>query len=258
MRAKRAVVVGINDYPGTNGDLKGCVNDANDWAQVLTDLGYTNALLLDAAATKAAVVANLRAAVALSRFGDRIVFTYSGHGTWLPDRDGDEADGRDEALVCYDYRDGGLITDDELHAIFSEVRFGVRVTIVSDSCHSGSVSRFMTDPNVTAVPRFLPPATFLSGAQLDAAMRVETAPAAGMSRVGPALISGCADNEVSYDVHDGRPHGALTAAALAALPAARSMYGWHKAIRQQLPNPNYPQTPQLSANVSQRRWKPLR
>ncbi len=30
---KRALCVGINDYPGTNSDLSGCVNDAEDWAQ---------------------------------------------------------------------------------------------------------------------------------------------------------------------------------------------------------------------------------
>ena len=29
--ANRALCVGINDYPGTNMDLAGCVNDAKDW-----------------------------------------------------------------------------------------------------------------------------------------------------------------------------------------------------------------------------------
>jgi len=30
--AKKALCIGINDYPGTQNDLSGCVNDANDWA----------------------------------------------------------------------------------------------------------------------------------------------------------------------------------------------------------------------------------
>ena len=31
----RALCIGINNYPGTNMDLAGCVNDANDWADEL-------------------------------------------------------------------------------------------------------------------------------------------------------------------------------------------------------------------------------
>ena len=38
---KRAVCIGINDYPGTYNDLSGCVNDANDWADLLRgDFGF--------------------------------------------------------------------------------------------------------------------------------------------------------------------------------------------------------------------------
>ena len=34
--AKRALCVGINDYPIRGMDLKGCVNDAKSWAAALT------------------------------------------------------------------------------------------------------------------------------------------------------------------------------------------------------------------------------
>ena len=33
--ANRALCVGINDYPGSNMDLAGCVNDAKDWQALL-------------------------------------------------------------------------------------------------------------------------------------------------------------------------------------------------------------------------------
>lgn len=263
MRTKRAVIVGINNYPGTGDDLMGCVNDANDWDAELRSRGFQTVKLLDSAATKQMIVASLRSVVALSRWGDRIVFTYSGHGTWVPDRNGDEADGRDEALVCYDFRQGGLLLDDDMHAIFSQLRSGVRATIISDSCHSGSVSDHgrrsfagASQPAAGAA-RFLPPSTFLTGAALDAAERVEQLPARGLSRSGPVLVSGCADDEVSYDVQVGRPHGAFTAAAMATLPAATTVNGWHKAIRTQLPSAQLPQTPQLSASTYQKRLKPL-
>ena len=36
---KTAVCVGINDYPDGVGDLRGCVNDADDWASLLTAQG---------------------------------------------------------------------------------------------------------------------------------------------------------------------------------------------------------------------------
>ena len=54
--AKKALCIGINNYPGTHMDLQGCVNDAQDWSAVLTARGYKTTLLLDDKATKAARV----------------------------------------------------------------------------------------------------------------------------------------------------------------------------------------------------------
>lgn len=254
-----ALCVGINDYPGTGQDLNGCVNDALDWSSLLRSIGYTPLRLTDADATKANVVQRLRDLVDVARFGDRIVFTYSGHGSWVPDANGDEVDGRDECLVLHDFRNGGLLTDDEINAIFAARRFGVRVVVIPDACHSGTVHRFagpwaahpLGVPD--ARPRFLPPAAFLTGDQLDAA---EVAPRAarGASRPTTALLSGCADTEYSYDAWiDGRYRGAFTAAALRTW-SGQSLSAWHRAIRTVLPSDEYPQTPQLQATSSQRRW----
>jgi len=38
--AKHALTVGINDYPGSDMDLAGCVNDAKDWRALLESRGY--------------------------------------------------------------------------------------------------------------------------------------------------------------------------------------------------------------------------
>lgn len=252
---RRAVVVGINDYPGTGSDLQGCVNDALDWSAALQDRGYQVNALFNSTATRQAILAALTAAVMASKRGDRLVFTFSGHGTWVPDRDGDEADGRDEALVCHDFREGGLLLDDTLHTVLSTPA-GVRSIVLSDSCHSGTLSRFVGEP-VPSQPRFLPPAAFLEGSVLQAAERVQHARTTTPSRPGTVLLSGCADHEYSYDVGGPRPHGAFTNAALQALPTAKSYAGWMKAIRKQLPTEATPQTPQLTANLIQRRWKPL-
>lgn len=52
---KHALCIGINDYPGTDSDLAGCVNDANDWAAELRQRGFDVRLMLDGAATLAAM-----------------------------------------------------------------------------------------------------------------------------------------------------------------------------------------------------------
>ena len=144
--AKRALCVGINDYPGTDSDLSGCVNDANDWAEVLNARGYEVTRLLDGQATRQALVEALTNLVSTARAGDSLVFTFSGHGSWLPDDDGDEPDGRDEMLCPYDINNQQYLMDDDLAKIFSQKPKDVLLYFISDSCHSGSVARYAADP----------------------------------------------------------------------------------------------------------------
>lgn len=256
-KQRLAVCVGLN-YPGTSAALNGCLNDMRDWALALSEHGYSTRNLVEP--TKAELVAELRGLIARARFGDRIVFTYSGHGTWVADRDGDEPDGRDEALVCKDYTSGGLLIDDEIQQIFGEARFGVRRLIVSDSCHSGSVSRFagVVSKDSGARARFLPPIEFMDGAELERARAAESTPMRGTSRKGTVLLSGCADTEYSYDASfDGRPAGAMSHFALAELKRATTLREWHQRIRTQLPSAQYPQSPQLTVLKHQLRWAPV-
>lgn len=269
MRTKIALCVGINTYAAA--PLSGCVNDALGWTDLLRSQGYNVTQLLDHAATKSAVVAELHAMVKGLHYGDRLVFTYSGHGTYVPDTDGDEPDGRDEALALYDYQQGGLLLDDEMHWLFSDRRFGTRVSIFSDSCYSGTVSRrisFAGDRSVIEAPRFLDPSTFLQEPNARrAAQRIfdaETFHAlrptsdgvrSTAKRSGTPLFSGCKETEVSYDAFiDGRPQGAFSAAALSTFTPGITYRRWHEAIRAVLPSRQYPQTPELYSSVFQRGW----
>lgn len=252
-RERLSLHVGIN-YPGTSAELAGCVNDAVDWQAHARDLGYVASLMVDSAATKAAILGALESAVARVGWGGRGLFTFSGHGTWVPDLDGDEADGRDEALCPIDYRDG-LILDDDLHRVFSQRRYGSRWLIVSDSCHSGTVSRAMGSPEGA---RFLPPSQVLGPNALVDAVRVQDKPARGISRAGAVLLSGCADIEFSYDAWFGsRANGAMTRAAIDAYRPGDTYATWHARIREALPSARYPQTPQLGASWHQRLWSAL-
>jgi metacaspase-1 len=250
---KRALCVGINDYPGTNSDLSGCVNDAKDWSQELQSRGYEVTTLLDKQAKRQALVDALTDLVSNTHAGDSLVFTFSGHGSWLPDDSGDEPDNRDEMLCPYDINDEQYLMDDDLAEIFKQKPKDVNLYFISDSCHSGSVAKFASDPLASAnrMPkiRLLPPLEFVKDPDIrDRIPLAMRAPSSSRGETYPALLlSGCKDVEFSYDADfGGRPNGALTRAAIDELrknPATPQ--DWFKAIRKRLPSQQYPQTPQL-------------
>ncbi|WP_433614585.1 caspase family protein [Dactylosporangium sp. CA-139114] len=272
---KLALCIGINDYPGTENDLAGCRNDADDWAAALVARGFDTRLLLDASATGAAIRAGIRDLLADTTGGDAVVITYSGHGTWLPDADGDEPDHRDEAICPHDIAANGPLLDDELHDMFALAAPGVRTVLISDSCHSGTLTRLHhpigDHPSRT---RFLPPATFLPPHQhlraaqlppagpapqrLTAAPRPTTREATTDRRPTALLLAGCRDAEYSYDAtFDDRPNGAFTHVALSTLNrlAPTATYrDWMRAIRTVLPSQDYPQTPALQGTKEQLAW----
>ena len=72
-----------------------------------------------------------------ARRGDLFVLCYSGHGGQVRDPSGEEADWEDETWVLWDRQ----LLDDELYALWSGFKPGVRILVLSDSCHSGSVVR---------------------------------------------------------------------------------------------------------------------
>ncbi|MCB1825191.1 MAG: caspase family protein [Candidatus Competibacteraceae bacterium] len=270
--AKTALCIGINDYPGTANDLSGCINDAQDWADTLQARGFVVTCLLDSAATKAGMVTEMQQLIGQAQAGDSVIVTYSGHGTWVPDISGDEPDSRDEALCPYDINSGNALLDDEIHQLFAQRAAGVKIVLISDSCHSGTVIRWAGPSADTQGPRvrFLPPAVWLPAERLPRAANGETlarretrgAQLGGMALAGgDLLMAGCADTEYSYDAYfSRRPNGAFTYFALKTLPtlAANATYAdWYKAIRDYLPSSNYPQSPQLFGPRHSRCFKVL-
>ncbi|MEO7401547.1 MAG: caspase family protein [Polaromonas sp.] len=139
---RRALCVGINRYPDPRHQLAGCVADARMWADALSRLGFTASLLLDGQATREAIDRELLALVNSSAPGDVIVFQYAGHGTHVPDLNGDEEDGQDEAICPVDFAAGALYIDDDIAAAFTRIPDGVNLTCFMDCCHSGTNSRF--------------------------------------------------------------------------------------------------------------------
>ncbi len=262
--AKRALCVGINNYPGTQQDLNGCVNDAYAWAELLVthyDLPKPDVkLLLDNQATKANILDGLKALLAGARAGDVLVFTNSSHGTYVLDTSTDEPDHYDEALVPYDFRQN-LILDDELRGLFADLPAGVRLTVISDSCHSGSVTRAVA-PAIVPPPRLrlLRPREFglpdLPDAQL-AGLRSKHRKGHPQSRMREILLSGCKATEYSYDAQiGGTYHGAMTYYAIEAIREANYQITYAELaqrVNEKLMAEGYQQTPQLEGKMKNKR-----
>lgn len=273
--AKKALCIGINNYPGTHMDLQGCVNDANDWAVTLAERGFAVDKLLDSQATKAAMMSAMEDLIARASKGDSLVITFSGHGTYQPDTDGDEADGLDEALCPYDLQtSGAALTDDEIKALFATRKDGVRIVLISDSCHSGTVTRAAAaEAGADTRPRFMPMGNWLPDSLLPrnragevattTVAPVGTTPLLGAfsNKLGDLLLAGCKEgpNNFSYDARiSGRYNGAFTHYALKALKTLKTeatYADWHKSIGKYLPSASYPQVPQIVGSDAARKGR---
>lgn len=233
---KKAICAGINNYPGSTNDLQGCVNDANDWSDLLKLNGFETKVILDKQATRSALLDALENLIANAVADDVIVFTYSGHGTNVIDTSGDEEDSYDEALYVYD----GILLDDALRAVIQKTRPGVHLVIISDSCFSGTVTRV----SPTGVPRYMktddiPPHFTLKKKLLSEEDMIEI------------LLSGCDDDEYSYDAFiNGRWNGAFSATAIRLIKDKLTYNQFYSAVRSKLPSSEYPQTPQLEGSTA--------
>lgn len=231
---KKAICAGINNYPGSSNDLKGCVNDANDWSNLLRLNGFEAKIILNSKVTRKTILAELENLITSAQADDTIVFTYSGHGTNVIDTSGDEDDSYDEALYVYD----GILLDDELRAVIQKTKPGVHLVIISDSCFSGTVTRV----SPTGVPRYIqteeiPPHFKLKKKLLSEEDMVEI------------LLSGCDDDEYSYDAYiNGRWSGAFSANAISVIKEKLTYNEFYAAVRNLLPSYEYPQTPQLEGS----------
>jgi metacaspase-1 len=283
----KALLVGINRYKMANADLNGCVNDVtNVRDSLLKYFGFKVEeirLLVDERATKKAIMDRLRWVVQGAKPGDRLLFHFSGHGSQVRDRQGDELkDKLDEILCPHDMNwDGTYILDDELNKVFSGLPAGVVLDVLLDSCHSGTGTREalglqQLPPELTFKPRFLtPPADIL--ARIDDDLPVQhffDSPAAAAKKRSTALrsapnalpeylslFSGCRDNQTSADALIGdKYNGAFTYYFCKHLRDAKGVISRAdllKRVRSSLKFNDFEQVPQLEAAKSKKSRKVL-
>jgi Caspase domain len=242
-RNRWALLIGINEYPKLGPDkyLKGCVNDVEAMSRTLEErfefLKDHLTILRDGEATRAGILAAMNELAGRAGRDDIVVFHYSGHGSRMTDREGDEADGMDETIVPYDSgrkTENRDITDDEIYDwLLDLTEVTPYVTLIFDCCHSGTIvrdafgesSRWVEDDERPASQ--LPPSPITARTRsllTDAAREVGTS---GWLPVGERyiLIAGCSSSESSYEVmlgEGGIRHGALTYCLLEELRQAGS------------------------------------
>jgi outer membrane murein-binding lipoprotein Lpp len=130
----------VSPGPPATVPLLGCKNDAREMSRLAEARGFAEReLLLDQDATHDRVVQKLQEiALRLKGLNDggTFFFTFAGHGSFKGDEDSDELDSQDETLMLHDF----ALLDDELRLdVWPRFDANVRVVMIADSCHSGTV-----------------------------------------------------------------------------------------------------------------------
>jgi hypothetical protein len=274
----RALLVGIDQYERADvPPLRGCVNDVVLVRSVLKRYFEVPnddiRVVVNARATKANILRRLHGLIEASRDGDVVVFYFSGHGSQIRDRNGDElTDSLDEVLCPYDidWDRGTYILDDDLGDVFAHLPPGVLLEAFFDCCFWGAGPRaLVAEPRPQAQRpdlRWLPP-------PIDIASRAE----GDEDRLAYHGLSGCFADENVYwgasaegqeaaeDTFEGRTHGIFTYWSYRFIRdnvEAVGQGGYSRTqlldeLRAYLVSLGYPQTPELAAPDELRSGSPF-
>lgn len=135
-------------------ELRAAVNDAMVWQNFAIARGFEKSIpLLDDQATVAAVQGQLTKMAEKMIEGDILLLTYSGHGGEIPNEKpmGFDNERMDQTWCLYDRQ----FLDDELFEAFKSFKKGTRIVVVSDSCHSGTITRVIEDNNHISLDKCL-------------------------------------------------------------------------------------------------------
>lgn len=205
---KIALLIGIN-YTGTSVQLNGCQNDVIKIKDVIkSNYNYLESninMLIDRQGFIQPTASNIITALntiynqCKKEVIEEVFIYYSGHGTNVIDRNGDEPDGKDECIVPLDYTKYGLITDNLIYRFLSALSpVKKKIILIFDCCNSASCTdlpySFTINNNNRIVKQNLSKRKPIS------------------NNKNIYVISGCLDAKVSYDVRepDGTPCGLLS------------------------------------------------
>jgi hypothetical protein len=222
-----ALLIGIDNYQPPAGEkpaatairsgwtnLDGCVNDAKSIGEmVVTRYGFKTsnlATLFNEQASRANIIKQMEELATKAQKGDIVFIYYAGHGSQVMNSLSKETDKRDETMVPADsYKGAHDIRDKELAALYNKILDkGATLTVIFDSCHSGSSSR----GDITKAPKF----RFIDYSNYD--VKDPSEPARPEDR-GALIIAAAQDFEYAKEQRDENdiPHGAFTLALVKAM-----------------------------------------
>ncbi len=144
---RKALLVGINDYPDERDRLQGCVNDVFTMSSVLQECGFppeTIRTCLDQRATAEGVLSRFEWLLDQAAPGDELVFYYSGHGAQVPEYgENFEPDHNMEVLVPWDFdwTPEKAISDDQINGLYAQLPYDTRFAMILDCCHAKGMEK---------------------------------------------------------------------------------------------------------------------
>lgn len=276
-----ALLIGINEYQNPSmSSLQGCVNDVQALKTFL--INQLNVpqeqirVLINSEATRESILDTFQTFLignpAIKR-GDQILFHYSGHGAKMRCPHGWNVRGYVESLVPYDgwMKDVYNIPDKTLGALLDRLAAakGDHITVMLDSCHSGSGTRDITTPGAPCVRQVpaderVPPDDLDAEIQASIPSRLPGPSGWGTQGMPYVLLASCRDNEYSqeYSVFSDDQQqvwfGSLTYFTLQALNDCAKMHmrmsysELHERVAVQVNKYNFFQMPQCEGEGSTR------
>lgn len=201
--------IGINEvnplfYNGWVGKLYGCVNDAIDLSTLIN--AESKRLLINEMASISIFISAISDIANKSTPDDTTYITYSGHGGQITDINNDESDKLDETWCLYN----GEIIDDLIFKLINSIKG--KVIVLSDSCHSGSITRAISLNDVRRIKQ-KPKGIESESISLNLGTLPDNKP-------NVLTLSGCQDFQVSYD---GTKNGLFTESILTTLHKNRDI-----------------------------------
>lgn len=212
---KYALIIAVGDYPKKTGwSSISSVNDVPLIEQTLLNQGFAEdniQVLINEEATFNGITSALNILLGEIKPDDIVVIHYSGHGQQIFDDNGEEIDGKDEALVPYDawvrythnYKGENHLRDDDLGNYITKFRNTLgangQLLLLLDSCHSGSATRggkARGSQGVFAPEGWKPKTT---GVTAGSDMKEETKEKLSNNAAPFVLISGASANELNYE-----------------------------------------------------------
>ena len=204
-KVKRAFLVGIN-YRGSDSELGGCINDVLVIKDILIrNYGYSEdniVLMSDDTEIKPTAdniikgwkwllsnnpVSNFEGPYIPLKSNEKgnYFFHYSGHGSQVRDRNGDERDGYDETICPIDYPTAGMIVDDVIRKKLAvKVPAKSKLICIIDACHSESSIDLLWTAKVASRGGF---SLVKTGGYKQ-------------TKGDVIMLSGCRDNQTSADI----------------------------------------------------------